>query len=74
MIQNLGHTLIKKQVQDVMTQDNVPLDEQEVILDLITKCYFKKRQSVSTDYRWLGFLNFLCAADLAEGVGPESLQ
>jgi len=30
----------------IMTQDHVPCDEQEVVLDLITKCSFKKRQLI----------------------------
>lgn len=62
------------QLRSVMTADGVPEEEQNVVLELITKCSFKCRHAVPSDNQWIGLLHLLCSADLATAVGEKALE
>lgn len=63
----------QRKIRQQMTLDGIIIEEQNVVIDLITCCSFKKRKLVSLNYPWQGLLNLLCSADLAEAVGQNAI-
>jgi hypothetical protein len=61
----------------VLILDGFSIDEQEIVLWMISYCSFGKKGSAGRCdqrmLRYFGWMRVLCAADLAEGVGESAL-